>query len=351
MNVTGDELGFFDSILQSLNVSVFHRLSSGRYRSMATPHSWAVKYVTLDSVADNEYVISNGSPLLECFVESVEENRVEHEYFVESSGPWTESSVIGEDVSFKAFAIHNDRGDFLVLLKLGKEFLAEKAKLQYARESMLTAEVLEREVRKRTHEIRTREEEIVMRLLAASGARDDETRAHVKRIGLYCGLMAKYIGWDVHEIDDICLAATMHDIGKIGIPDAVFLKPGKLDREEWSVMKTHAEIGADMLGGSTISLLKMAEEIARYHHERFDGSGYPQNLKGDEIPISARITAIADVYDALIHRRVYKEPVIESEVVKVMKKESGKHFDPELLQLFFDHLDEIRDIRLRHQDM
>jgi len=351
MNITNDELICFDSIIQSLNVSIFHRLSCGRYRSIGRPQSWVVKYVSPVGSVENEYIISGGSPLLECFIESVEENRVEHEYFVESSGPWTESSVISDAASFKAFSIYNERGDFLVLQKLGKEFLVEKAKLQYARESMLTAEVLEREVRKRTREIRKREEEIVMRLLAASGARDDETRAHVKRIGLYCGLMAKYIGWDVHDIDDICLAATMHDIGKIGIPDAVFLKPGKLDSDEWSVMKTHAEIGADMLGGSSVSLLRMAEEIARYHHERYDGSGYPQNLKGDEIPISARMTAIADVYDALIHRRVYKEPVIESKVVKIMKKESGKHFDPQLLQLFFDHLDEIRDIRLRYQDI
>jgi len=142
----------------------------------------------------------------------------------------------------------------------------------------------------------------------------------------------------------------LHDIGKIGIPDAILRKPGKLTPEEFEVMKTHTRIGADILAGSNVPLLQMAREIALNHHERWDGQGYPRGLAGKAIPESARITAIVDVYDALTHDRVYRPAMAEPEVLAIMQQGTGTQFDPLLMTLFFLHLSEIRRIAKEHPD-
>lgn len=350
VNGITDELRLLGSLLCSLDITVLLRLANDAYRCVGCMQPWARHHLSQIEENQNIYRLNPDSTVLVCFVDEIAELWCRGDEFINSSGPWIENINNSEDEAYRALAINNDKGAFLLLFRLGADFLLEKAKMQHVRDDLLAAEVLKREVRKRTLEIRKREEEIVTRLLAASGARDDETGAHVRRIGLYCELMGKCLGWDVARTDDIRLAATMHDIGKIGVPDVVFLKPGKLDEHEWDIMKTHAVIGGEMLKDSKIPLLQMASDIACFHHERYDGSGYVEGLSGENIPITARMTAIADVYDALVHRRVYKAPIPEDEVIKIMKAEAGKHFDPYLLKLFFDHIDEIRAIHLSNQD-
>jgi len=205
--------------------------------------------------------------------------------------------------------------------------------------------MLERQARERTADVRRREEELALRLVSASEYRDNETGAHIRRIGLYSGVLAEALGWSAHGVDDIRIAATMHDVGKIGVPDTILLKPGKLTPREFDVIKTHTEIGAGILDGSDIPLLQMAHEIALSHHERWDGSGYPRGLAGEEIPESARIVAIADVYDALVHERVYKPAVSESDTLALMTAERGKHFDPRIFDFFLSVVDNFRAIR------
>jgi len=209
---------------------------------------------------------------------------------------------------------------------------------------------LEQKVRERTAHIRQREEQIVLRLLSASGYRDDETGAHVRRIGLYSSVMAQELGWESQAVDDIRLAASMHDVGKIGIPDRILQKPGKLTHEECEVMKTHTEIGARILASPDIPLLQLAEEIALSHHERWDGKGYPRAISGEAIPESGRIVAVVDVYDALVYDRVYRPAVPEDEVLAMMAEQRGEHFDPRIFDCFVTLLPEIRRIRQEIQD-
>jgi putative two-component system response regulator len=209
---------------------------------------------------------------------------------------------------------------------------------------------LEREVREKTREVREREEEIVLRLISASGYRDDETGSHIRRIGLYSSVIAKDLGWNVESVTDMRLAAAMHDVGKIGILDSILLKPGKLTSEEFEVMKTHTTIGARLLGDSNIPLLRLAKEIALTHHEKWDGSGYPRGLSGSDIPESGRVVAIADVYDALIMNRVYRPAIPEPDALAMMASSRGKHFDPRMFDHFVSLLPEMRRIRQAVQD-
>jgi len=204
---------------------------------------------------------------------------------------------------------------------------------------------LEEEVRARTLDVRKREAEIVLRLISASEYRDDETGAHIRRIGLYSAALAEAAGWKPEATGIMRLAGAMHDVGKIGVPDNILLKPAKLSAEEFEVVKKHTEIGARILGGSEIPLLRMACDIALSHHEWWDGSGYPQGLAGEAIPESARIAAIADVYDALTSHRVYRPALPEDEAIRIMSKERGRHFEPRLFDLFMSALPEFHRVR------
>ena len=204
---------------------------------------------------------------------------------------------------------------------------------------------LEEALQERMAEVREREDEIIMRLMSASEYRDDETGAHIRRIGLFAGAIAATAGWSDRQTAQLRLAATMHDIGKVGVPDSILLKPGRLTPEEFEVVKRHVEIGAKILEDSKIPLLCMAREIALYHHERWDGSGYLQGLAGERIPESARIVAITDVYDALRSHRVYRPALSEDEAMAIMVKGRGSQFDPDLFDLFISLTQEFRGIR------
>jgi len=209
---------------------------------------------------------------------------------------------------------------------------------------------LEQEVERRTAEARYAQEEITLRLMAASEFRSAETGAHVRRMGLYAEEIGKALGYPQEHTRMLRLAAPMHDVGKIGIPDAILLKPGKLSDEEFQVMKTHTTIGARMLEGSGIGLLDFSSKIARYHHERWDGSGYPTGLAGTDIPESARIVAVIDVYDALVHERIYRPAVPEPKALALIREKRGSHFDPHLVDVFMDVLPQVRRISAEVKD-
>jgi len=203
---------------------------------------------------------------------------------------------------------------------------------------------LEKLVREQTRVIREAHEETIHRLITASMYRDEETGAHIRRTGLYSELLAATAGWPADLVDRIRLAAPMHDVGKIGIPDAILHKPGKLTLEESAIMQQHAQLGAQMLSDSVSPLLCMARDIALGHHERWDGNGYPSGVKGDAIPESARIVAIVDVFDALTHDRVYRSALESSEVLEIMQAGRGTHFDPRLFDIFWSLLPEMNAI-------
>lgn len=209
---------------------------------------------------------------------------------------------------------------------------------------------LEKQVRARTVELEQTRLEIIMSLGRAAEYKDMETAMHVVRIGWFAKEIAKKLGANEQWCELIFNAAPMHDIGKIGIPDAVLLKPGRFNPAEWEIMQQHAEIGVKILGDYDTPTLKMAKEIALHHHERWDGSGYPYGLAGADIPLSARIVAIADVYDALSTERPYKRAWPEEKVLNFIASGAGSHFDPELVKLFLANLDDIKAIRAQFPD-
>jgi CHASE2 domain-containing sensor protein len=178
--------------------------------------------------------------------------------------------------------------------------------------------------------------ELIQRLAQAVESRDTETGEHIHRIGVLCERLALRVGWTAAEAETLRHASVMHDIGKIGISDRVLLKPGALDAEEWEAIKAHTTIGAQILAGSANPLVRMAETVARCHHERWDGSGYPAGLKGEEIPLAGRICAVVDVYDALLSKRAYKDAWRMQDVLAEIERGSGSQFDPELVAAFLE---------------
>ncbi|MDH5654746.1 MAG: response regulator [Spirochaetia bacterium] len=211
--------------------------------------------------------------------------------------------------------------------------------------------ILDQKVEERTHQLQIAQDklhdsrlQIVRRLGRAAEYRDNETGLHIIRMSKISALLGASAGLNEYECDLLLNASPMHDIGKIGIPDNVLLKPGKLTKEEFEVIQSHPQIGANILAEDESDLLKMAHDIALTHHEKWDGSGYPAGLKGEEIPLSGRIAALADVYDALTSRRPYKEPWPVEKAVEYIKENSGKHFDPSLVEKFLELLPEILKI-------
>lgn len=209
---------------------------------------------------------------------------------------------------------------------------------------------LERMVNQRTHELVTTRQQIIRRLGRAAEFKDNETGNHVLRMSHYARLIALNHGLGEEAADIIFNTAPMHDIGKIGIPDSILLKPGKLDAAEWEVMHTHPLMGAEIIGKHDSELLEAARIIALTHHEKWDGTGYPQALAGNQIPLEGRIVAIADVFDALISVRPYKDAYTFKDAIGMMQAQTGLHFDPELMKAFIKALPEIRHIHEIYAD-
>ncbi len=199
----------------------------------------------------------------------------------------------------------------------------------------------------RADELLATRQQVVQCLGKAAEFKDNETGLHVVRMSHYSRLLGKAVGFDENDLEDLFSAAPMHDVGKIGIPDAILRKPGRLDEDEMHVMRQHAEIGASIIGEQSGGMLAMAYRIALCHHERWDGTGYPRGLAGEAIPLEARIVAIADVFDALTSVRPYKQAWSFEDAVAFLQKERGQHFDPALVDLFMAQLDAVRDVGLR----
>ena len=222
----------------------------------------------------------------------------------------------------------------------------EKTVLERTKELMESITRLERAEER----LRDSQEETIARLARAAEFRDNETAHHIQRMSRYSELLARKVGLDDERCELIRMASPMHDIGKLGTPDAILLKPGKLTEEEFEVMKEHAEIGFRILSGSRSELLETGALIARSHHEKWDGSGYPKGLNGENIPLEGRIVAVADVFDALTSKRVYKPAMDLEEAETLMRDGSARHFDPELLDLFFEAMPEVLAIKEQNQD-
>lgn len=211
--------------------------------------------------------------------------------------------------------------------------------------------LLEEQVKARTAELYQTRQEVIRRLGLAAEYRDNETGNHIIRMSKYAQLLALAYGLPEQEAEIILNAAPMHDIGKIGIPDRILLKPGKLDEEEWKIMQTHVEMGANILSGSPTELMDTARLIALHHHEKWDGSGYPAGLQGEDISIAGRICALADVFDALTSQRPYKPAWSIEKTLDLIDGETGKHFDPRLTQLIKKNLPEILMIKAEYADI
>ncbi len=209
---------------------------------------------------------------------------------------------------------------------------------------------LEEMVHTRTEELDNSRLEIIRRLGLAAEYRDNETGMHVIRMSYYCRIIAKGIGMNDMDADLILQSTPMHDVGKIGIPDNILLKPGRLDPEERKIMEKHAEFGAQIIGKHDNPLLKMAYSAALAHHEKWDGTGYPFGLKGEDIPLIGRIVAIADVFDALTSKRPYKDAWSDEKALDLIRAQSGKHFDPALVAVFLDNLDAVFEIKDKHPE-
>ena len=194
---------------------------------------------------------------------------------------------------------------------------------------------LERRVAERTEELELARIDTLDRLAKAAEYRDDATGNHIRRVGELAAGLAGALGWDSADVEVIRRAAPLHDVGKIGVPDSVLLKPGRLSAEEFSLIKTHTTIGARILGGSRVPLLQQAEEIALTHHERWDGQGY-NGMAGEEIPIAGRVVALVDTFDALMHARPYKRAWTEDEALEEVYNQRGRQFDPEIVTAFMD---------------
>lgn len=212
------------------------------------------------------------------------------------------------------------------------------------------AQWLAEQVEMATEQIIAREQETLLCLAKAGEYRDEETGNHVIRMAKYSRQIAEELGMTEEECDLLEYAAPMHDIGKIGIPDGILLKPGKLNSEEWEIMQQHAEIGHDILVDSESRYMQMGAVIALTHHEKFDGSGYPKGLEGAAIPLVGRVVAVADVYDALVSARPYKMAWPVEEALDYLKQQSGKHFDPECVNAFLKRFDKIKNIELKYAD-
>ncbi|WP_261904180.1 HD-GYP domain-containing protein [Vibrio fortis] len=210
---------------------------------------------------------------------------------------------------------------------------------------------LSSQVKEKTREINLGKLETLSILGRAAEFKDNETGMHVMRMSHYCEILAKASGMTDEDAETLRDAAPMHDIGKIGIPDSVLLKPGKLDAEEWTIMQKHVEYGVEILGTQSDSkLMKMAIQVAQYHHEKWDGSGYPNRIAGEDIPLVGRIAAVADVFDALTAERPYKKAWSVDEALSLFEEQKGKHFDPRIVELLFENLPQILAVKDKFKD-
>jgi len=237
---------------------------------------------------------------------------------------------------------------------LAEVYKSEKAKrkeLQVAKEQLLIyADDLKKAIldlkgaHKETQEAYL---DTIFRLVLVAEYKDEDTGDHIKRMSLYSVLIAKKLGLSDKEVQNILYTAPMHDVGKVGIPDSILMKKGKLTKKEFDIIKTHSAIGAKILSNSKSDIIKTAEQIALTHHEKWDGKGYPQGLSGKKIPLVGRIVCLADTFDALTAKRPYKDPYPIEVTCEIIKKERGEQFDPDVVDVFLENIDEALKIKAK----
>ncbi len=244
---------------------------------------------------------------------------------------------------------NNTTNKLLKDIKRHDKIMARSDKRQQREYDELQKKFAEVEVLQK--EIEETQKEVVFTMGAIGESRSKETGNHVKRVAQYSKILALHYGLNENEAEMLKQASPMHDIGKVAIPDAILNKPGRFDEEERKIMNTHAQLGFEMLNSSNRPLLKMAATVAYEHHEKWNGTGYPRGLKEEEIHVYGRITALADVFDALGSSRVYKEAWDDERIFKMFKEERGEHFEPKLIDIFFEHLDEFLEVRSKLTDI
>ena len=257
-------------------------------------------------------------------------------------------TAVGDDMQLQIKALEYGANDFLSKPINAPAFKARIVNMLKLRKSQLLlkdkAMLLQEEVNKATFRLKESEHETLQMLGKSAEYKDPETNAHTQRVAHYCKLLASAYGLDENLQDIVFYASPFHDLGKIGIPDKILLKPAKLDTDEYEIMKRHSQIGYEILKGSKSKYLKAGGVIAYNHHEKYDGSGYPNGLKGENIPIFGRITAIADVFDALTSNRPYKKAWSVNEAFDLLIEEKEKHFDPFLVDLFIENREKVMQI-------
>ncbi len=263
-------------------------------------------------------------------------------------------TAVGDDMELQIKALEYGANDFLSKPINAPAFKARIINMLKLRKSQLLLQdkalLLQDEVNSATIRLKESEHETLQMLGKSAEYKDPETNAHTQRVAYYCKLLARVYGLDENLQDIIFYASPFHDLGKIGIPDKILLKPGKLDDDEFSIMKNHAKIGYEILKGSKSKYLKAGGVIAYNHHEKYDGTGYPNGLKGENIPIFGRITAIADVFDALTSSRPYKKAWSLEEAFDFLIREKEVHFDPKLVDLFIENKNEVIDIHNKFKE-
>ncbi|MFO7886159.1 MAG: HD domain-containing protein, partial [Desulfobacteraceae bacterium] len=250
------------------------------------------------------------------------------------------SDFIQKPISFKELMIRLKR-----VLRM-RYLIVERDRInKQLEESISDLEKALREVEKAHQELDYAYLDTINRLVSAAEYKDEETGDHIVRMSRYCTLIAEKLGLSEEMVKLIRYASPMHDIGKIGIPDNILLKPGRLTAREFETIKTHTTIGASILSDSKADVLKVAHEIALNHHEKWDGTGYPGGLQKEKTPISGRIVGIADTFDALTSKRPYKDPYPLNVALEIIRSERGTSFDPEVVDVFMDNIDKIRQIK------
>lgn len=273
---------------------------------------------------------------------------------VDSEVPVIMITALDEDDSIKVRALESGATEFLNKpLKLYEFQVRVKNLLNLRKNQMLLkdrAAHLQKEVERATKKILERELEALNLLGRVSEYKDTETGAHVSRVAMYAKLIGEAVLENSKEVDMLYHSSPLHDLGKIGIPDGILLKPGKLDEDEMSVMRGHSNIGHDILSSSVSDYLRTGAQVAKYHHERWDGEGYPEGLAGENIPVFGRIVAVCDVFDALMSDRPYKKAWSFDESVRYIEDNSGTMFDPAVVAAFKEKLEQIRFISIKYSD-
>ena len=330
-------------LYQPLDIAIFSKENNNSYKLLSKAPSWLHNLTTKNNLIKPCF-LNELFPFLECVLPGFEEHWDKKSVNILISDPWIETNQQGEEIPLEASAIWLNETAIILIKKLGKKYYKNVDLLQKARDTILIKEQLESEVIRRTKDIKQREEEIAIRLSNLTSFRDTKTGEHVRRIGYYAAIVAEELNWSRKKVEDIRIAAPMHDIGKISIRDNILLKKGKLTKEEFEQMQQHTVAGYNILKESNIAVLDMAAEIALSHHEKWDGTGYPYGTSGEDIPEAARITSIVDIYDALVHKRVYKNALSEDKTLKYLKSLAGHHIDANIFAVFLKVLPSIRKV-------